>query len=108
MTDNERRIYLLRIRGLEEDIDSCIDIDKNNLLEIERLRKLVLDQDAFLLMDTKREGYWWVEGSTLDPYIVRVDSNNVFMWGDSTWYKQEQFVFLGKVKDHDNGTTASS
>ena len=45
MTDNERRIYLLRIRGLEEDIDSCIDIDKNNLLEIERLRKLVPDQE---------------------------------------------------------------
>ena len=46
MTDNERRIYLLRISGLEEDVDSYRDIDKNNLLEIERLRKMVPDQDA--------------------------------------------------------------
>ena len=46
MTDNERRIYLLRISGLEEDIDSYRDIDKNNLLEIERLLKLVPDQEA--------------------------------------------------------------
>ena len=51
MTDNERRIYLLRIRGLEEDIDSYRDIDKNNLLEIERLRKLVLDKDALELYE---------------------------------------------------------
>jgi len=56
----------------------------------------------------QQDGYWWVEGSTLGPYIVRVDRSHVFMWGDSTWYKQEQFVFLGKVKEHDNGTTASS
>jgi hypothetical protein len=48
------------------------------------------------------DGWYWVKSSVDEDYhfIVRVDGGWVFRYGDATWYKQEDFMFVNEIRGH--------